>query len=60
MIKKEIDTKLAAQLITAIITDITSQLIIGCDESEIKEYWNRSITAILGDYTKFNKKIVKN
>lgn len=54
-IKKEIDTKLAAQLITAIITDVTSQLVLGCDESEIHEYWNRSISAILGDYSKFRK-----
>ncbi len=54
-IKKEIDTKLAAQLITALITDVTSQLVLGCDESEIHEYWNRSISAILGDYSKFRK-----
>jgi AcrR family transcriptional regulator len=54
MIKKEIDTELAAQLIIAIITDVTSQLIMGCDETEIHEFWDRSISAVLGDYSKFN------
>jgi AcrR family transcriptional regulator len=53
MIKKEIDTKLAAQLITAIFTDIATQLIIGCEESKVHEYWNRSVSAILGDYNEF-------
>ncbi|HXY87409.1 MAG TPA: TetR/AcrR family transcriptional regulator [Candidatus Acidoferrales bacterium] len=53
MIKKEIDTKLAAQLLTAIYTDITTQLIIGCNESEVHEYWNRAVSAILGDCNEF-------
>ncbi|MGA2675649.1 MAG: TetR/AcrR family transcriptional regulator [Methanobacterium sp.] len=55
IIKKEIDTTFAAQLIIAIITDVTSQLIMECDETEIHEYWDRSISAFLGDYNKFNK-----
>jgi len=53
MIKKEIDTKLAAQLLIAIYTDIATQLIIGCDELEVHEYWSRAVSAILGDCNEF-------
>ncbi|HMK54361.1 MAG TPA: TetR/AcrR family transcriptional regulator [Methanobacteriaceae archaeon] len=48
LFQKEIDSLLVAQLLTAIYTDIATQLIIGCDELKVREYWIRSVSTIIG------------
>jgi AcrR family transcriptional regulator len=55
-IRKEIDVDMASRLLTAVFTDIASQLIIGCRESELAPYWRRSVSAILGDYREFERR----
>lgn len=49
LLKKEIDPVFTAQLLMAIFTDIITQLIIGCDESEVLEYMKKSLSAVLDD-----------
>lgn len=48
LINKEINPAYAAQLIMALYTDIITQLIIGCDESKVLEYYKKSLSTILG------------
>ncbi len=48
LLKKEIDPVFASQLILAIYTDVVTQLIIGCDESKVFEYYKKSLSTILG------------
>lgn len=46
LLKKEVDPVFAAQLLMAIYTDITTQLIIGCDESKVFEYYKNSLSTL--------------
>lgn len=48
LLKKELDPVFAGQLLMAIYTDIITQLIIGCDESKVFEYYKKSLSTILG------------
>ena len=50
MIRSELDTSLASGLLAGVYTDVAVQLIIGCPELEVVEYWKRSVVrATLGD-----------
>jgi len=49
-IGREIDPELAAQLLTSVYADVATQLTLGFDESEVRERWSKSVTAILGEH----------
>ena len=47
-IGKGVDPTRAAQLLAAIYTDISTQLIMGYDEADIHEHWLTAVSMILG------------
>lgn len=48
LLKKEIGPMFTSQLLMAICTDVITQLIIGCDEPKVREYYKKSISTIFG------------
>lgn len=48
LLKKEIDPIFAGQLLMAVYMDIITQLIIGCDESKVFDYYKNALSMILG------------
>ncbi len=46
-IRKDIDAGVLAQILTALYTDVASQLLIGIDNEKVHEKWIKSINAIL-------------
>jgi len=47
-IRDDVDADILAQFVLALSTDITMQLVMGEDESEVHKIWTQSIKAILG------------
>lgn len=46
-IKKDIDAPILAQILTALYTDVATQLLIGIDNKKVHEKWTKSIITIL-------------
>jgi len=55
-IRKEIDVNLATRILTAIYSDIASQLVIGRSEADLEEYWKRSVRALLVDFRELERR----
>ena len=47
-IGKDVDPNLAAHLLAAIYTDVSTQLIMGYDEAIVYHYWSRAVSTALG------------
>ena len=47
MIRDDVDPRILARLVTALYTDIAMQLIMGFNKSEVRETWDKSLSAIL-------------
>jgi len=46
-IRNDLNTGVIAQIITALYTDVATQLLIGIDKAEVHENWTRSLSTIL-------------
>lgn len=47
LIDDKIDTKVLAQILTGLYTDVTTQLLIGKNKSTVYENWKKSVAAVM-------------